>query len=245
MFDFLKPKRQRVMADVTTVRMTSPNMLCVTLGGPGIKGLIAADKFDKPGAWVKLGLPTGESRAYTLRRIDPVAGTLDLEMVLHDNGGVTGPASTWASHAKVGDQIGIAGPRDGRYRLPGDAAWLILAGDMTALPAMQSIAQVLPPGIKAQMYVEVDSLEDKQTVESPAQLEVTWLLSQGRPGGALRELLMKKDIAAGPGYVWIAGESSVTHALRTHYLKSLGMQSMRVSALGYWKVDESAHRDRG
>ena len=46
-------------------------------------------------------------RRYTIRRSDPVSGTLDIEVVLHG----TGPFARWASHAAVGDRIEGIGPR--------------------------------------------------------------------------------------------------------------------------------------
>lgn len=244
MFEFLKPKRHNVMAAIRAVQKVSPHMQRITLGGPQIEAFLAVAQVNTPGAWVKVSLPTGERRAYTIARYDTAAGTLDLEIVIHQSSGITGPGSTWAQQVKVGDHVGIAGPRDGRYRLASDATWILLAGDMTALPAMQAIARVLPSTLVGEMYVEVATPADRQTVESGASLHAIWLPAQGKPCATLNEVLMKKTLPTGPGYIWIAGESAATHALRVHYLQSVGVEPKRLSALGYWKVGEAAHRDR-
>lgn len=242
MFDFLKPKRKHADAEVVAVNMTSPHMCCITLGGEQIVAFLEADGVEVPATWVKVYLPSAHSRAYTIRRIDRPAGTLDLEFVLHERDGVSGPASTWASHAQVGEKISIAGPRDGGFLLPKNVFWILLAGDATALPAMQAIARTLPAEIHAEMYVEIGASKDQQVVETPAMLGITWLYEESTPGAALHRELVSRPIPVTPGYIWLAGESTAVRAMRSHYLQSLGVPRERVSAKGYWKVGEAAHR---
>lgn len=241
--DFLKAKRRHAEAEVVSVRKTSPHRCCVTLGGPEVAAFLQAEGVDTPAAWVKVVLPSGEGRAYTIRRTDRSAGTLDLEFVLHAREGLSGPAAAWARQARPGDRISFAGPRDGGFRPPPDAAWLVLAGDATALPALQSIAEALPGGMAADMYVEIGSPADRQAVESSALLEVTWLYERSTPGRALRDALVNKPLPLVPGYVWLAGEAATMRALRTHYLERLGLARERLGAIGYWKLGEAAHRD--
>lgn len=243
MFEFLKSMRKKAVGEVVAVHMVSPNIRAISLGGPEIADFLLAEGIDEPGAWVKVALPTGEKRAYTIRRIDRQAGILDLEFVLHEHNGASGPASNWASKAQLGEKIGIAGPRDGGFHLPADACWIILAGDATALPAMQTIAKVLPSGIKTEIYAEVCSSEDQQIFKSQAVLSVAWLDQESTPGTALRRALVGKLLPAGPGYIWVAGESGAVRALRLHYLQSLRVVPERVCTKGYWKAGEAAHRD--
>lgn len=242
MLDFLKPKRRRAEVEVVAVRMTSPHMRCITLGGAQVAAFLQADGVDAPAAWVKVFLPSGESRAYTIRHIDRSAKILDLEFVLHEQGGISGPASAWAGQARVGEKVGIGGPRDGGFRVPGDVSWIVLAGDASALPAMQSIAATLPAGITVHMYAEVGSPDDRQVVKSAAMLDITWLDEQSTPGAALLGVLSSRPLPTTPGYLWIAGESNAVWALRTHFLQRFGLTRDRVSAKGYWKLGESGHR---
>lgn len=243
MFDFLKPKRRRAEAVVTAVQRVFPHMCRITLGGAEVAAFLTAAGVDAPAAWVKVQLPSGDARAYTIRRIDRQAGTLDLEFALHGGNGVSGPASSWAGRARVGDRIVIVGPRDGGFRLPPDASWVILAGDATALPAIRCIAKALPAGLKAEIYAEVDAPDDREVIESPASLGIAWLGGQSTPGAALQRALADRPLPASPGYIWIAGESGAVRALRAHFLQTMGLAQNRVSAKGYWKVGETAHRD--
>ncbi|MDR0439656.1 MAG: siderophore-interacting protein [Candidatus Accumulibacter sp.] len=246
MIELDKSRRVRVVAEVTDVRASSPRMRRITLGGAELAAFLQANGVETPAAWVKVSLPGGEKRAYTIRGIDRQAGTLDLEFVLHGEYAAPGPASAWASRARIGERIGIAGPRDGGFALPADARWVLLAGDATALPAIQTIAQALPPGIRAEVCVELHSQDDRQDIASRAGIEVAWLQEHGAtPGIALLQTLAKRPLPNGPGYVWIAGESNAVRALRAHYLDARGLEARRVSARGYWKTGEAAHRDRG
>ncbi|GGY26737.1 siderophore-interacting protein [Paludibacterium paludis] len=231
------------VADVLAVRAVTPHMRRITVGGADIAGFLLADGVDEPAAWVKVFLPSGEGRAYTIRRIDRRSGTLDLDFVLHGPGPDSGPASAWASRAREGERIGIAGPRSGGFRLPDDARWVMLAGDATALPGIQSIAERLPAGIEATIHLEVRSPADRQPVESLARLRLAWLDERQAPGAALCQAVQRHPLPPGPGYVWMAGESGGIRQLKRHFLQERGLDPRRVGAKGYWKAGEADHRD--
>lgn len=238
-------KRARIVAEVMDVRMSSPHLRRVTLGGAEVAAFLQMRGVDTPAAWVKVSLPSGEDRAYTIRGIDRGAGTLDLEFVLHGEYAASGPASAWVSQARAGERIGIAGPRNGRFTLPADARWIVLAGDATALPAIQTIAQALPAGIGVEVCVELHSQDDRQAIANRAESEITWLQERAAPGIALLQALTNRPLPSGPGYVWIAGESDAVRALRAHYLDVRGLEARRLSATGYWKIGRAAYRDSG
>ena len=120
---------QRALGTVLKAQSVTPRMRRITLGGEQIAAFSRAPAVDTPAAWVKLFLPTGEGRAYTLRSVDRQAGTLDIDLVLHGDAfnakhenstsaGGDGPASRWAAQARVGEQVAIAGPRSGFARRP-------------------------------------------------------------------------------------------------------------------------------
>ena len=184
-------------------------------------------------------LPRPVLRDYTPARFDAAAGELDIEVALHD----AGPATEWAAGAFVGQWVGIAGPRSGGFLLPADARWVLLAGDITALPALQRIASALPAGLKAKVYVELPSQADRQPIDGAAKLRTDWLQAREGPGVALCQTLLHRPLPAGPGYLWMAGESSTIRRLRQHYLLERGIERHRVSAKGYWKAGEADHRD--
>ncbi|GAB2477600.1 hypothetical protein GCM10027082_30960 [Comamonas humi] len=163
-----KPRTARAVGVVQAVHSITPHMRRITVGGSGIAEFLHMEGIDEAAAWVKVFLPSGEGRAYTVRSVDFQAGTLDLDFVLHGTGPDSGPASAWAwaSQASVGEPVGIAGPRSGGFLLPGNARWVMLAGDATALPAIQSIASCLPASTPRSMP---SCLRQRTSNPSPAR----------------------------------------------------------------------------
>lgn len=239
----VRPQTTRALAQVVAAQTLTPHMRRITVGGPDVAALLQAEGMDAPAAWVKVFLPCGAGRAYTISGLDHQAGTLDLDFVLHGADAASGPAAAWASQARVGERLGIAGPRGGGFALPADARWLLLAGDATALPAIQAIARKLPAGLRTKVYVEMPHAADQQAMASSAALRVEWLAARAAHGVALYQHLMYRPLPPGPGYLWIAGESAAVRALRVHYLQERGLERHRVSAKGYWKAGEADHRD--
>ncbi|MDH5856159.1 siderophore-interacting protein [Lampropedia aestuarii] len=236
-------RTQRVLAVVQRSESVTPHMRRITLGGAALADFLCLEGLRAPAAWVKVFLPSGEGRAYTVRSLDVAAGTLTLDFVQHGAGQHGGPAAAWAAAAVVGEYISLAGPRSGGFALPGDCQWLLLAGDATALPALQSIASQLPVTIKAKAYIEVASQADYQPLPSTANLRVQWLDAQAEPGLSLCQALLHRPLPVGAGYIWMAGESSAIKRLKLHYRQERHMDSERISAKGYWKAGECDHRE--
>ncbi|GAA5032259.1 siderophore-interacting protein [Terrabacter aeriphilus] len=156
-------------------------------------------------AW--LALPEadrGVLRTYTARAVvgEGAERQLVVDFVLHGSaghggsgdvgpgdGGV-GPAGAWAAAAAVGDEIGLIAPRRGcedgfggiEFR-PGSASRLVLVADETALPALASIAEALPPHVEGVAVVEVPDALDAADVCLPAGIEVHRIVRGGRPRG--------------------------------------------------------------
>jgi NADPH-dependent ferric siderophore reductase len=128
-------------------------------------------------------------RTYTPRRFDREAGELDVDFILHGEG----PASTWAAQAAVGQTITIAGP--GRnYAVDPSADWFLLVGDDTAIPAISTILEVLPPSASATVFLEVVSEEDQVEIPSHPNTTVTWLHRGDDP----RAVRWKRAFATSP-----------------------------------------------
>lgn len=170
----VRPQTTRALAQVVAAQTLTPHMRRITVGGPDVAALLQAEGMDAPAAWVKVFLPCGAGRAYTISGLDHQAGTLDLDFVLHGADAASGPAAAWASQARVGERLGIAGPRGGGFALPADARWLLLAGDATALPAIQAIARKLPAGLRTKVYVEMPHAADQQAMASSAAPRCAW-----------------------------------------------------------------------
>lgn len=245
---------QRALGTVVNVQSITPRMRRITLGGEQIAAFSRAPAADAPAAWVKLFLPSGEGRAYTLRSVDRQAGTLDIDLVLHGDAfnakhenstsaGGDGPASRWAAQARVGEQVAIAGPRSGGFAPPADTDWMMLAGDASALPAMQSIAASLPASARVKAYVEIVDDGECQPMDSAANWRTEWITAApGQPGQRLCQRLMYRPLPLGTGYLWMAGESGAMRTLKMHFLDR-GIARSQLSTKGYWKSGEADHKD--
>jgi len=131
----------------------------------------------------------GSMRTYSVRELrvaDPSTGSgtqLVVDFVLHLQRGLTGPASTWASTAQVGQPVFIVGPRrgipasehGGAEYAPGAARSVLLAGDETAAPAIARILEDAPRDLRGTAFIEVPTASDILPIDAPGGVEVTWL----------------------------------------------------------------------
>lgn len=239
-------RRVRTQAHVLAADDLTPLMRRLTFGGSTLRPLIDVDGIDAAATWVKVFVSGREGRAYTVRNIDRGTGILDIDFVLHGNDGDDGSVSAWARFAQPGEVVSIAGPRDGGFSLQPDAHWVWLAGDASALPAVQSILERLPSGISAHVHIEVEDEAERQQLRTPAFLYETWHYStppSDKQGQNLASILSNLRYPEGPGQVWIAGEASAVKTIRLHWLQNRGLDRRCVSAKGYWKTGEKDHRD--
>lgn len=141
-------------------------------------------------------LPEGERapmRTYTIRALRPEAGEVDIDFVLH---GETGPASRWATHARVGDRIGLLAPdaqvadssQGFEWKPPADVQRVLLVADDTALPAVAGILEDLarwphPPQVQA--FLEVAHDADVLPLAAPVGAQLFWLAREGAAHGQL------------------------------------------------------------
>lgn len=237
------PPRRLHRATVRRTAMIGPYMKRITVDGhPHRAGRVL------PAQWLKVfvpavdGDPAPKGRAYTIRSVDPAAGTLDLDFVLH---GDEGPASAWAARARTGDVIGLSDPhpRSGFAIDPAISSYLFF-GDDTALPAIAGILEALSAIARARLFIEVADAAAELPLTSAAGLDITWLHRQGAPAcsldAALRDLAPPSDDTV----VWMAGEASAIAALRAHALGEWHLGRHRLHAAGYWKSGQPAFKDR-
>ncbi|WP_330467736.1 siderophore-interacting protein [Micromonospora zamorensis] len=186
---------------VRAVRRLSPSFLRVTFTG------VDLDRFADNGydQRIKLALPLPDQRGvdfpegadwyaqwralpehrrnpirtYTVRAVRPHLAEVDVDLVLHGDGG---PATRWARRVGAGDQIAIVGPDSGydgnhggvEFR-PSDGSCLLLAGDETAVPAIGSICERLPLDTRGMVLLEVPHADDVLPLVAPPGVEVRWM----------------------------------------------------------------------
>lgn len=176
-----------------------------------------------------------EMRDYTPRFWSVEEGWIDLDFVLHGDG----PASGWAAQAQVGQTLLIAGPR-GSLVVPPAYDWYLLAGDETALPALARRIEELPAGSKVVAVIEVDSKAEEQSFETRADLSLTWLHRNGRHAGTtslVLDAIKAMNFPAGDAYSYIAGEGSMSRAVKAHLIETRGFNPEYVRSAGYWLLD--------
>jgi NADPH-dependent ferric siderophore reductase len=212
--------------EVAAVRRLSASFVRVTLTGPDLDEL-ADNGFDQR---FKLVLPDAHGsfdslprhddwyaawrnlpddrknplRTYTVRGVRPARREIDVDLVLHGDGG---PASRFASRASTGDRVVVLGPNalydDAHggleFRPPSEHDGpLLVVGDATATPAVLSILDSLPAERRGEVVLEVPEPDDVLDTAGPAGVRITWLARHHGPSqllGAVDEALGRLGIA--------------------------------------------------
>jgi NADPH-dependent ferric siderophore reductase len=173
-----------------------------------------------PDEWLALTVPGQfQTRYYTLRSL--AKGLLTLDVVVHEEGLVT----EWAQTDCVGDVVGLSSPK-GSFDPPPDADWVVLAGDLTALPAMARITESVT-GVTVHAEVEDEPLSNYFAAP------VTW--HHAEPGeSGLAEIVRGLEWPSGTGYFWMGGESAQMRDIRRHLRHDLGWDTRHYDVMGYW-----------
>ena len=243
------------IVEVVSVERVTPKMARIGFAGPVLERM----PDDEPGEIVTLIWPAegrdvvlpaegrwkfppeaeGQHwRNYSVRRFRRnVSGhgtVLEADFVLH---GDHGPATRWARRAAVGQRLGIAGPRMHWVSDP-EAAWSVLVGDETALPAIAATLERLPRGHRALAFIEVDGPEEQQAIEVVCDAQVVWLSRDGAPAGTgtrLVDAVRAAELPPGRGKAWAAGESMAIRDVREHLRDERGLPPEALHAIGYWR----------
>lgn len=230
--------------DVLRVTDLTPRMRRITLGGPQLQGftsigsddhvkLMFACSTEEQAALDNLDFSRDGARPtmreYTPRRIDLVAGELDIDFVLHGDG----PASTWAAQAQVGQVLNIAGPRSSMV-VPDSFDSYLLVGDETAIPAIARRLEELPATRKVVAVIEIEDAEEQQALQTLAQLEVIWVQRHRQD---LLDVLKALPLPEGRLYTWVALEKALTRKAKRLLIEEKGVQEDLIKAAAYWRLD--------
>jgi NADPH-dependent ferric siderophore reductase len=253
---------------VVSVSRITPRLVSVSLGGDGLAGF----RIEAPTSHIKVFLPAPGQvtpvlpeytpdgpvwpeeddrpavRTYTPRRFDEANGTLEVQFVLHG----VGPASEWAEHVSVGDQLAIGGP-GGRFSLdPTVERWWI-AGDESAIPAVGTLLDALPASIIAEVHLEVAGPEDEIELPTAAKATVTWHHRRvpdawgeelyDAASGDAGPLTGAPNDAADSTRVWVACEAAAMRRIRRYLTAERHMPVSSLVTRGYWRLGEANHPD--
>lgn len=212
-----RPDARALTGTVSGREVLSDHLVRLTL--TGLDGFVSTGVPDE---WVALTVPGQfQTRYYTVRAHRP--GELVLDVVVHEHGLVT----EWAQGDCLGDVVGLSEPK-GSFALPPDASWVLLVGDLTALPAIARIAESIDLPVTA--YVETPD----GPLDGYLDIPVSWLTPPGPGESALAALVEGLTWPEGDGYFWMAGESAQMRAIRRHLRHDLGMASTAYDVMGYW-----------
>lgn len=178
-------------------------------------------------------------RTYTHRGIDLEKKELYIDFVAH---GDEGPASNFAINAAVGDEIGVAMGCDASELYP-IANWYLLVGDATAIPVLGAILESLPEGVNVDAFIEVQSEEDIQQLNSQAEVNIQWIVNP-TPGqnSVLAENVIEfvKSIEVNPSrFSYVAAEFSTVKMLRNFLRKECKWTKEELNAYSYWKFGKA------
>jgi NADPH-dependent ferric siderophore reductase len=252
------PRRLRVIG----LQRLGPRLLRVQLGGDlagfprGAQGSHLKLFFMRPGQSAlqlpRLG-PAGVewpepalrpiARTYTVAAFDAQREILSVDFVLH---GDEGPATRWATHAELGDELGVAGP-GGPNPMLGAAERYLLAGDLTALPAISALLSLMPPGTRGDVLIEASTAEDMLPLVQPGSLRVRWLFRPPHTPSALPDAVRQMALTPERAFAFLAGENSAVLAIRDHLLQERGFGKRQLYATPYWReqqTEEQYHQER-
>jgi NADPH-dependent ferric siderophore reductase len=233
------PDPFRTMAGTTLMQLTlvestrvSPNLQRLVLTAPELAGFEYL-----PGQDIMLLVDTEGDRPvrrrYSIKALDRDKRLLTLDIVRHAGGG---PGERWVHTAEPGAVIEGIGPRGKVSPDPG-ADWHLFVGDESAMAAIFSMAQSLPPQATATVILEVPEPADEQEIEPRAKVEVIWLPRLGaHPAGdaaALIQAVQAVDIPAGHPHAYLIGEAKVVLALR-EAVQQRGIAADLISPKAYW-----------
>lgn len=242
----------------------TPHLIRVTFGGDDLIGF----PENCNGGHIKVFFPNQESgilqlpvryedhveypehkpvpRAYSVRKYHPETNELDIDFVAHGEGS---PGSGWAIAAKEGDTLGLIGP-GGPDPLLQPSEWHILAGDLTAVPAISAILEEMPEDAKGAAFIEVESFDDVHDIVHPIGISLNWLkIDDHHPEQTLLNAIKNTGEPESDCTVsaFIAGENrSVIHC-RKYLMTTFGLKKKSLYAIPYWKrgnTEEAYHEER-
>lgn len=221
---------------VDRIHALTPNLTRVVLGGEALHDFPAGYES----GYVKLVLEEDEGtamRSFTVRSFEPAARELVLDMVSH---GDAGPAARWIRQVSLGDRVTVSGP--GACKMVNtDADWFLLAGDMSALPAILCNLETLPLDAAGDIVLEVISEHDILPLEVPQGMNLHWVVNPdpASPNTVLEDTVMALPWRDGRVSVWVAGEFSASRTLRQYFRhqKQVDRDAMYVSC--YWKIGDT------
>jgi len=251
----IKYKRIPKTLTVKSASNLTPNMRRVTLQGDALndfpahsEGAVIKMLFEKP------GLDKAPMRTYTLAKQRLAPNEIDVDFMLHSHndaskdasenvsvdvsmqGSSHGVAVPWSLNAKPGDKISFFGPGPVRF-INLEADCFLLGADMTALPALKANLKLLPENARGKAFIEILSEADKQDLQIPSNIELTWVINEspGSDASPLFHAIEQADWQLGKIAVWAACEFKTMKKIRNYLKIERGVEKSHLYISSYWK----------
>jgi NADPH-dependent ferric siderophore reductase len=185
------------------------------------------------------GAATARFRRYTVRRWDPVAGTVELWVTTATDG----PGARWAVTAATGDHVDAVGPR-GKIALDPRAAAHLFVVDESGLAAACAMAEALDAPAAVHSVLALDHSngavphELAPSVRDGVSLSVSSVPADDPAAlrGAIDRATSSIETSSAAGYVF--GELGLTREA-AKALASIGLDTERVAVKPYWRNDRA------
>ncbi|MGP4713358.1 siderophore-interacting protein [Psychrobacter sp. DM8] len=224
--------------EVKRITDITPHMRRITLGGEAFKDF----PTNQQSAYIKLMFSQPKSskpimRTYTIA--EQRSHEIDVDFVLHPQEHA-GPALQWAHTAAIGDSILIGGP-GAKKQINAQADWFLLAGDMTALPAITVNLAELPADAQGYAVIEVISEADIRSLNMPDNMDIHWVVNAvaSIDSSPLLERIKQLPWLEGSPAVWAACEFNSMRALRHYFKQEKQVAKTHLYISSYWKLDNS------
>lgn len=232
-------RRTRPIPGMTRLLLEGDDLEPLTRDGIHVKLMLPAQRGRTP-TWPGVNRngstlwPKGEDRLhvryFTLRDVSPNNGTATIDFVDHQGGNI----SDWAMAAAPGDLIGVMGPGGG-LPLQEQGKPVIIAGDMTALPAIARLLEELEGPHTGHLMVELPtsvSLEDYL----PSHSLKLHRFDCGRFNSEAAEKLVALTSKGWDGEIWFGAEHQAVQVVRDH-LRNIGYGLGRHGqVVAYWRA---------
>ena len=225
------PEPRPLTLEVRARTQLTPLVTRVVVGGDDLVGFEFA-----PGQDLMLAIPLDDAtinRRYTVRRADPTAGTVDLDLVVHGHG----PASSWATDAPIGSTVTALGPR-GKVVPATGVDWHLFVCDESGWAASAAMVESLPADGHAVIVADVAGEDEQQPLDAHADVQVSWCNRDGGAPGRSEQVLAALDHLTHPdgrGHAYLSAEFAVVRTVG-RWLADHGFAADDISPKAYWRA---------
>lgn len=180
-------------------------------------------------------------RGYTIVDADLDAGTFAIDFVMHEP---AGPAATWAGRCQPGDELAATVYGSQAFEI-GDPepAGVLLVGDASSIPAINSILAVVPDHLPVELFLEWGELTE-HAIPLGDHPKLALHRVRRRPGATtIPDELAGRDWS--DWKAWIGAERSTTKAVKAALIDQHGFPKTMVKATAYWIHGRSFGGSRG